>query len=63
MPEGALTAFQEMRRRGIWLPRDTITANILLDALSSNAAAAFATCVHVLDVHLSQGNVPYLKQC
>ncbi|CAL8462833.1 g2367 [Coccomyxa elongata] len=43
MPEGAMNAFQEMRKRGIWSPRDTITANILLDALSSNAAAAFAT--------------------
>lgn len=50
MPEGAMNAFQEMRRRGIWSPNDTVTANILLDTLSSDAVAAFATCAHVLNL-------------
>ena len=40
----ALAVFEDMRRRGVWAPEDTYSVNLLLDALSADAPAAFATC-------------------
>lgn len=42
MPQDALSTFEEMHRRGIWQSGDVTTANILLDALSGDASAAFS---------------------
>ena len=40
----AVAVFEDMRRRGLWAAEDTYCVNLLLDALSDDSAAAFATC-------------------
>lgn len=43
-PTLAVSAFRQMQSRSIWSPRDAHTANILLNALSSDLPAAFSMC-------------------
>lgn len=48
-PGAAAALFSEICKRGAWAPADVLTANILLDALCTDAAAAFSwwgTTVH-----------------